>query len=130
MRRLELGADDEVDVELTAAPELDVLHVRRADHRRRARSLAPREHARDQIHLVPGGAGEDEICRSDSGASEVAPAGPVSLVRRDVVAIGDRLEPRHLRVENGDLVIRVESLENGRTDLACPDEEDPHELEA
>ena len=37
VRGLELRGDDEVDVELALAPELDVLDARRADHRRRAR---------------------------------------------------------------------------------------------
>ena len=36
VRGLELGGDDEVDVELALAPELDVLDARRADHGRRA----------------------------------------------------------------------------------------------
>ncbi len=40
VRRLELGPDDEVDVELALAPEVDVLGARGADHRRRA--FAPR----------------------------------------------------------------------------------------
>ena len=58
---LELGGDDEVDVELALAPELDVLDVRRADHRRRPRRLAAREHARDEVHLVARGARDDEV---------------------------------------------------------------------
>ena len=46
VRGLELGGDDEVDVEPPLAPELDVLDVRRADHRRRPRRLEPREDRR------------------------------------------------------------------------------------
>ena len=44
--RLELRRDDEVDVELAGAPELDVLDVRRSDDGRRPLRLAAREHAR------------------------------------------------------------------------------------
>ena len=49
---LELGAHDEVDVELPRAPELDVLDVRSPDDRRRAARVPPREHAGDEIDLV------------------------------------------------------------------------------
>jgi hypothetical protein len=53
VRRLELGRDDEVHVELSFAPQLDVLDARGADDRGRALRLAPREHSRDEVHLVP-----------------------------------------------------------------------------
>ena len=52
VRRLDLGRDDEVDVEPTLAPELDVLDVRRPDHRRRARCLDPGEGRGDEVRLV------------------------------------------------------------------------------
>ncbi len=52
IRGLELGRDDEVDVELALAPELDVLDARGADHGRRALGLAPGEHAGDEVDLV------------------------------------------------------------------------------
>ena len=41
VRRLELGGDDEVDVELALAPDLEVLGVRRAHDGRRLRRDAP-----------------------------------------------------------------------------------------
>ncbi len=52
VRGLELRRDDEVDVELALAPELDVLDARRADHGGRVLGLATREHAGDEVDLV------------------------------------------------------------------------------
>ena len=128
VRRLELGRDDEVDVELPFAPEVDVLDARGADDGRRApRRLAPREHAGDEVHLVAGGAGDDEIGGLNAGGGEILPARPVALEHGDVVARGHGLQAGCLGVEHRDLVVLVEGFDDGRADLAGADEEDPHE---
>ena len=125
---LELGGDDEVDVELALAPELDVLDARRADHGRRALGLASGEHSGDEVHLVARRAGDDEVggrrCLRprDPCGSSASPSKTATSKRRR-----QRLEPRRLRVEHGDLVLVVEGLHDGRADLPRPDDEDPHE---
>ena len=123
---LELGADDEVDVQLTDAPQLHVLDVGRADHRRRASGLATREHAGDEIDLVARGAGDDEVGVLHPGRGQNAPTRPVALDGYDVVTLRERGEPRGLGVEHRDLVIVVECFDDRETDLARSDEEDPH----
>ena len=123
---LELGADDEVDVELTDAPELHVLDVGRADHRRRVSSFTPREHPRHEVDLVSRRAGDDEVGVLYPGRGQDAPARPVAFDGHHVVALGERSEPRRLGVEHRDLVVVVESFDDGETDLARSDEKDPH----
>ena len=119
--------DDEVDVELAFAPEVDVLDARGPDDRRRAGRLAAGEHARDQVHLVAGGARDDEVCARDARVREVLAARPVAFVHGDVEAARQRLEARDLAVEHGHLVLLVERLDDRGADLAGADEEDPHE---
>ena len=122
VRRLELGRDDEVDVELALAPELDVLDVRRADHRRCARGVSRRANmpatrftsSRDVQAMT-------RSALSDSGRCEVLAARPVALERRDVEAAGERLEARRLGVDHGDLVLVVERLDDRRADLPRAD---------
>ena len=126
VRRLDLGRDDEVDVELTLAPELDVLDVRRADHRRRPRRLEPRERSCDEVRLVPRRAGEHEIRIAHPRVGERAPARSVRLERGDVEALADRGEPGRVEVENGHVVLAVERLHDRRSHLACADDEDLH----
>ena len=115
VRGLELGGDDEVDVELALAPELDVLDARRADDRRRTLGLAAREHARDEVHLVARRAGDDEVGVADSRRREVLAARPVAFEDGDVEAARQRLEPRRLGVEDGELVLLVEGLDDRRS---------------
>ena len=123
---LELLGHDEVDVELTLPPQVDVLDARRADHRRRPGRLAPREHPRHEVHLVARRAGDDEVGAADPGVREVLPAGPVSLVHGDVEPARQRLQTRGLGVDHRDLVLLVERLDDRGADLARADEEDPH----
>jgi len=92
MSSLELRGDHEVDVELSFAPELDVLVAGGADDRGRSLGLAAGEHARDEVHLVPRRAGDDEIDVADPRGSEILAAGPVALEDSDVVAGVERLE--------------------------------------
>ena len=124
---LELGRDDEVDVELALAPEVDVLGARRADHGRRALGLASREHACDEVHLVSRRAGDHEVGGVDPRRCHVLAARPVALEDGDVEASAHRLKTGCLGVEDGDLVLVVEGLHDGRADLPRPDDEDPHE---
>ena len=48
----------------------------------------------------------------------------------DVEAVGERLKPRRLGVEDGQLVLVVKRLDDRRPDLARADDEDPHGAEA
>ena len=88
---LELGADDEVDVELTDAPQLHVLDVGRADHRRRASASrranmpATRLTSSREVQAMTRSA----FCTP--AAARIAPARPVAFDGHHVVALG---EPR------------------------------------
>ena len=124
--RLDLGRDDEVDVELPLAPELDVLDVGGADHGGRLGCLEPRERARDEVRLVARRAGEHEVGVAHARVGQSAPAGAVRLQRRDVEALADRGEAGRIEVENGHVVLAVESLHDRRSHLAGADDEDLH----
>ena len=126
MGGLDLRRDDEVDVELPLAPELDVLDVRGADHGGRPGRLEPRERACDEVRLVARRAGEYEVGVAHACVGERAPAGAVGLERRDVEALADHGEAGRIEVENGHVVLAVESLHDRRPHLAGADDEDLH----
>ena len=130
MRGLELGADDEVDVELAGAPQLDVLGVRRPYDGGRLLRLRSGEHAGDEVHLVPRGARDHEVRARDARVHEILTARAVALERRDVVALDECGEARGLFVEDRDLVVGVQRIDDREANLARPDHEDPHEREA
>ena len=51
---------------------------------------------------------------------------PLPAHRADVVAVGERLQPRGVEVDDGDVVVVVERLDDGRADLPGPEEDDLH----
>ena len=89
--------------------------------------LASREHACNEIHLVSRRARDHEIGGVDPRRCEVLAARPVAFEDCDVEARAESLKSGRLGVENGDLVVVVEGLHDGRADLPRPDDEDPHE---
>ena len=126
VRRLDLGGDDEVDVELALPPDLEVLGVRRADDRRRPVRAGLRDHRRDDVRLVARRARDQEVGLGDPSLGQDAAAGAVALQRGDVVALRDRGQPLLVEVDHGQLVLVVERLDDRRADLAGADDEDLH----
>ena len=123
---LHLRRDGEVHVEPPFVPEVDVLDVRGADHRRRARRLDARERAGDEVHLVARRAGDEEVGVARAGLLDRAPARAVRLDRADVEAVRERLEAVAYDVDHGQVVLRMERLDDGRSDLPCPHDDDLH----
>ena len=123
---LDLRGDDEIDVELALAPELDVLDVGGTDHGRRLGCLEPGERPGDEIGLVARRAGEHEVGVAHAGVREGAPAGAVRLESGNVEALADRGEAGRVEVENGHVVLAVECRDDRRPYLACADDEDLH----
>ena len=126
VRRLELGRDDEVDVELALSPQLEVFDVRRADDRLCARCELSDEHRGDDVRLVLRRTRDDEVRVRDARVVEGRTAGAVALDGHDVEAIRQRGQPRGVDVEHRHRVLVVKRLDDRRTDLACADDEDPH----
>ncbi len=93
MRGLDLRRDGEIDVQPSLVPQVDVLDVRRTDHCGRSGRLHPGERARDEIDLVPRGAGDEEVGLARPGLLDRLPARSVRLDRAQVEAIRERLEP-------------------------------------
>ena len=99
VRRLELGRDDEVDVELALAPHLEVLGVRGAHDRRHPRCETPSRSSPRRCSSRPSrctrSGGRPPRCRR----REHPAAGAVALDRVDVVALRERGEPLLVEVE-------------------------------
>ena len=126
VRRLELGGDDEVDVELALPPDFEVLDVLRSDDRARTRREPLGKDAGDDVDLVAGRACDHEIGPVDPGLLENAAASTVALESQDVVPVGERAELGRIGVDHGHRVLVVERLDDRRPDLAGPDDEDLH----
>ena len=126
VRGLELGGDREVDVQPSLAPQVDVLDVRRPDHARRPRRLHAGERAGDEVDLVPRRARDEQVSVRGARLLQRLTARAVPLDRPDVEAIRERLEPLADGVDHGEVVLTVERLDDGRADLSCTDDDDPH----
>ena len=126
IRRLELGRDDEVDVELALPPDFEVLDVLRPDDRSSTGREPFGEDAGDDVDLVTGGARDHEVGSDNPCLLENAAARTVTLERQDLVPVGERAELGRIGIDHGDRVLAVERLDDGRPDLACPDDEDLH----
>ena len=127
MRRLELGGDHEVDLDLPLVPGLEVLGVRGADDRLRVGELL-RERRGDEVDLVSRRAGDHERRLVDPRVLEDATGRPVPSHGADVVPIRDGLESRRVEVDDRDLVVRVQRLDDGRPDLAGSEDDDLHDV--
>ena len=125
MRRLELGGDHEVDLDLPLLPGLDVLRVRGAHDGLRLGELL-RERAGDEVDLVPRRAGDHEVGQIHAGVLEDAARRPVALDRADVVLVRESLQPRGVEIDDRDLVLFVQRLDDGRADLPGTEEDDLH----
>ena len=123
---LELGRHREVDVEPPLAPEVDVLDVGRPDDRGRAGRLDPCERAGDEVHLVARRARDEEVSLADARVAERLATGAVRLDRADVVPVGEWLEPLTDDVDHREVVLVVERLHDGGSDLPRADDHDPH----
>ncbi len=126
VRRLELRGHDEVDVELSLSPDLEVLDVLRADDRPRFGSEPLGEDPGDDVDLVALGTGDHEVGVLDPGLQQAPSAGAISFEREDVVAIRERAQPNRVGVDDGDRVLGSERLDDRRPDLPGPDHENPH----
>ena len=127
VRRLELGRDHEVHVELALAPHLEIFLVGRPDDRARLRREVPREDRRDQVDLVTRGAGDHQVGLEEPSLLEGPAAGAVPLDRRYVEAIGERREAARVEVDDRHVVLAVQCLDDRCANLPGSDHEDPHD---
>ncbi len=126
VRRLELGGDHEVHLDLVFLPGLDVLRVRGPHDRLRLGELL-RQRSGDEVDLVPRRAGDHEVRSGDAGVLEDAARGPVPSDRANVVPVGERLQPGRIEINHRDVVLLVQRLADGGADLAGSEEDDLHE---
>jgi hypothetical protein len=127
VRRLELGRDHEVDVDLALLPGLDVLRVRGAHDRLRARELLG-EHRSDEVDLVTGRAGDHERSPIDPGVLQDAARSAVARHRTDVIPVRERLKATRIDVDDRDVVLVVESFDDRHADLPGAEDDDVHTI--
>ena len=122
---LELGRDHEVDVDQPLLPGLEVFRVRSPHDRLRLRD-ALRQRPGDEVDLVPRRTGDHEVGKLDVGLLEHASGRAVALHRADVEVVRERLQPRGVEIDDGDLVIAVQRFDDGRAHLPRADKDDLH----
>jgi hypothetical protein len=105
-----------------------VLDVLGTDDRHRPRRELLREHRGDDVRLVAGGAGDQELGVLYAGRLKRVPAGAVADHRRHVVAVRERAEPFRVEIDDDELMLSVERLDDGRADSPGSDDEDPHRV--
>jgi hypothetical protein len=125
-RGLELGGDDEVDVEKTLTPDSEVLLVGDAGDRLRIGGEPAGEQAGDEIDLVVRGAGDEEVGGGDTSVLEHAPVGAVALDSRHAGGLDQLVQALVIAVDDRELVLAGQSLEDRRSHLPGSDYEDLH----
>jgi two-component system sensor histidine kinase KdpD len=79
----------------------------------------------DEVRLVARGARDDPLGTVEPRVADIAAAGGVGPGGRHVVVLADRLEPRGVEVDDGQVIIGVERADDALADEAAADDEGP-----